>query len=44
MPQTLTAIKNGHLGFTIDQQPYLQGFLPVLGLYLLNLRVASPRR
>jgi simple sugar transport system substrate-binding protein len=36
-PQTLTAIKNGSLGFTIDQQPYLQGFLPVLFLYLFNL-------
>ena len=36
-PQTLSAIKNGSLGFTIDQQPYLQGFLPVLALYLFNL-------
>ena len=36
-PQTLTAIKGGTLGFTIDQQPYLQGFLPVLYLYLFNL-------
>ena len=36
-PQTLSAIKNGSLGFTIDQQPYLQGFLPVLSLYLYNL-------
>jgi simple sugar transport system substrate-binding protein len=36
-PQTLTAIKAGNLQFTIDQQPYLQGFLPVLYLYLYNL-------
>jgi simple sugar transport system substrate-binding protein len=36
-PQTLSAIKSGSLGFTIDQQPYLQGFLPVLYLYLWNL-------
>ena len=36
-PQTLSAIKGGSLGFTIDQQPYLQGFLPVLNLYLFNL-------
>ncbi len=36
-PQTLTSIKNGSLGFTIDQQPYLQGFLPTLFLYLFNL-------
>lgn len=28
-PQTLTAIKAGQLNFTIDQSPYLQGFLPV---------------
>jgi simple sugar transport system substrate-binding protein len=36
-PQTLSAINNGSLGFTIDQQPYLQGFLPVMALYLFNL-------
>jgi len=36
-PQTLSAIKGGNLDFTIDQQPYLQGFLPVLFLYLFNL-------
>ncbi|MBO0831689.1 MAG: substrate-binding domain-containing protein [Actinobacteria bacterium] len=36
-PGTLTAIKQGQLNFTIDQDPYLQGFLPVLYLYLFNL-------
>jgi len=36
-PQTLSAINNGSLDFTIDQQPYLQGFLPTLFLYLFNL-------
>jgi simple sugar transport system substrate-binding protein len=36
-PGTLTAIKNGQLDFTIDQEPYLQGFLPCLYLYLYNL-------
>jgi simple sugar transport system substrate-binding protein len=36
-PQTLTAIKAGQLDFTIDQQPYLQGFLPTLYLYLFQL-------
>jgi simple sugar transport system substrate-binding protein len=36
-PQTLTAIKAGQLGFTIDQSPYLQGFLPTLYLYLFKL-------
>jgi simple sugar transport system substrate-binding protein len=34
---TLTAIQSGQLDFTIDQEPYLQGFLPVLYLYLFNL-------
>src|SRR5690348_4948274 len=37
VPETLTAIKNGDLDYTIDQQPYLQGFLPVLALYLYKL-------
>ena len=36
-PQTLTAIKAGHLDFTVDQSPYLQGFLPTLYLYLWQL-------
>jgi simple sugar transport system substrate-binding protein len=34
LPETLKAIHDGHLDFTIDQQPYLQGFLPVLQLFL----------
>ncbi|WP_433472477.1 sugar ABC transporter substrate-binding protein [Spirillospora sp. CA-142024] len=36
-PSTLQSIKAGHLDFTIDQQPYLQGFLPVLQLYMYKL-------
>jgi simple sugar transport system substrate-binding protein len=36
-PTTLTAINAGQLDFTIDQEPYLQGFLPVLYMYLYNL-------
>ncbi len=36
-PGTLTAIQSGQVNFTIDQEPYLQGFLPVLYLYLFNL-------
>ena len=36
-PGTLEGIKNGSLDYTIDQQPYLQGFLPVVALYLYNL-------
>ena len=34
LPRTLQAIADGHLDFTIDQQPYLQGFLPILQLFL----------
>jgi simple sugar transport system substrate-binding protein len=37
VPETLNAINGGSLDFTIDQQPYLQGFLPVLSLYLYKL-------
>jgi|HubBroStandDraft_1064217.scaffolds.fasta_scaffold03834_3 simple sugar transport system substrate-binding protein len=36
-PGTLSAIQAGQLDFTIDQEPYLQGFLPTLYLYLYNL-------
>ncbi len=36
-PNTLSAIQAGHLDFTIDQEPYLQGFLPTLYLYMYNL-------
>jgi simple sugar transport system substrate-binding protein len=36
-PITLSGIQDGSLNFTIDQQPYLQGFLPVLYLYMFNL-------
>ena len=36
-PGTLSAIQAGHLDFTIDQEPYLQGFLPTLYMYLYNL-------
>lgn len=36
-PKTLQEIKAGNLDFTIDQQPYLQGFIPVLQLFLYKL-------
>ena len=35
--QTVPNIQNGTLKFTIYQDPYLQGFLPVLYMYLYNL-------
>jgi simple sugar transport system substrate-binding protein len=34
LPVTLRAIHDGDLAFAIDQQPYLQGFLPVVQLFL----------
>ncbi|MGD0606295.1 MAG: substrate-binding domain-containing protein [Streptosporangiaceae bacterium] len=36
-PQTLTALAAGQIDFTIDQSPYLQGFLPTIYLYLWQL-------
>jgi len=37
LPETLKLMKAGHIDFTIDQQPYLQGFFPVMQLYLYNI-------
>ena len=37
LPGTLKLIQNGSLNFTIDQQPYLQGFYPVIQLFLYKL-------
>jgi simple sugar transport system substrate-binding protein len=37
LPDTLTAISGGQLDFTIYQDPYLQGFLPTLYMYLYNI-------
>jgi simple sugar transport system substrate-binding protein len=36
-PRTLSGLQSGKVNFTIFQDPYLQGFLPVLYLYLYNL-------
>ena len=36
-PRTLTALQSGKVNFTLFQDPYLQGFLPVLYTYLYNL-------
>jgi simple sugar transport system substrate-binding protein len=35
--QTQKLLKEGNIEFTIDQQPYLQGFLPVLELFLYKV-------
>ncbi len=37
LPGTVESVSQGVLDFTIDQQPYLQGFLPVVYLYLWKL-------
>lgn len=37
LPKTLQEINAGNLDFTIDQQPYLQGFYPVIQLFLYKL-------
>jgi simple sugar transport system substrate-binding protein len=37
LPKTLELVKSGDLDFTIDQQPYLQGFYPVVLLFLYKL-------
>jgi simple sugar transport system substrate-binding protein len=44
-PEVLEAIRDGNMLFAIDQQQYLQGYLPVvmLSLYANNLNtVANP--
>lgn len=44
LPVTLRAIHDRNLDFTIDQQPYLQGFLPVLQMFLYRYsgRLVAP--
>jgi simple sugar transport system substrate-binding protein len=36
-PQTLGYINTGDVTFTVDQQAYLQGFLPVQQMYLYKI-------
>ena len=40
-PRTLTALQSGKINFTLFQDPYLQGFLPVLYTYLQPVRRAA---
>ena len=40
-PRTLNALSSGKVNFTIFQDPYMQGFLPVLYMYLYNLSDAQ---
>ncbi|CAM5407327.1 simple sugar transport system substrate-binding protein [Aquamicrobium terrae] len=37
LPETLDAIDKEHLDFTIDQQPYLQGFYTVMQMFLFQM-------
>jgi simple sugar transport system substrate-binding protein len=37
LPETLSLIESGDMTFTTDQQPYLQGFIPTLQIYLYKL-------
>jgi len=41
LPDTLALIKSGDMTFTTDQQPYLQGFIPTLQLYLYKLSAGA---
>jgi len=43
-PQILRLIKAGIIRFTIDQQPYIQGFYPVVALKLLKRLRINPAR
>jgi len=37
LPQSLSNVQSGYTQFLIDQQPYLQGFVPLQQLYLYKL-------
>jgi len=36
IPEIIEQIDAGYITLTIDQQPYLQGYLPVVQLYMMN--------
>ncbi len=42
VPDVMTAIQQGTMQFTIDQQPYLQGFQAIVQLYLLKRFQLAP--
>jgi simple sugar transport system substrate-binding protein len=37
LPKTLELLQADHLDFTIDQQPYMQGFFPVMQMFLTKI-------
>jgi len=42
VPTVLDGIEEGYIAFTINQQPYLQGYLPVAMLYLMKETGITP--
>ncbi|HER25145.1 MAG TPA: hypothetical protein ENO17_08870 [Candidatus Atribacteria bacterium] len=36
-PATVTSIKSGYTDLVLDQQPFLQGFLPIMQIYLTKM-------
>ena len=36
VPILMDEMSKGYVHLTVDQQPYLQGYLPILQLYLIN--------
>lgn len=42
VPTTIENIQDGYTKFVIDQQPYVQGFYPVLALYLYHQYGIAP--
>ena len=43
-PQVLIAIRAGEIAFAVDQQPYLQGYLPIVMLTEYRLYGVLPDR
>jgi simple sugar transport system substrate-binding protein len=37
LPGDLSLVADGHLDFVVDQQPYVQGFTPVIQLFLTRI-------
>ncbi|MCG2822042.1 MAG: hypothetical protein L6371_09250, partial [Candidatus Atribacteria bacterium] len=36
-PATVNSIKSGYTDLVLDQQPFLQGFLPIMQIYLTKM-------
>jgi simple sugar transport system substrate-binding protein len=43
LPNDLKLVADGHLDFVVDQQPYVQGFSPVLQLFLAHISQGTVR-